>query len=47
MAEEPSIKYYGKRCFVIISYILFGFNVWKFLNNHEVNAPIHSIFLIW
>ena len=43
MAEEPNNKFSGKRCFVIISYVLFAFNAWKFLNNPGADVPILSI----
>ena len=43
MAEKPNNKFSGKRCFVIISYVLFPFNAWKLLNNPEADIPILSI----
>ena len=43
MAEEPNNKFSGKRCFVIVSYIFFAFNAWKFLNNPGEDVPILSI----
>ena len=43
MEEELNKKLSGKRCFVIVSYILFAFNAWKFLNNPGADVPILSI----
>ena len=43
MAEETNNKFSGKRCFAIVSFILFACNAWKFLNNPGSNVPILSI----
>ena len=43
MAEEQNNKFSGKRFLVLVSYILFAFNAWKFLNNPGSDVPILSI----
>ena len=43
MEEKTNNKFSGKRCFAIISFILFAFNAWKFLNNPGSDVPILSI----
>ena len=41
--EKTNNKFSGKRYLAIISFILFAFNAWKFLNNPGSDVPILSI----